>query len=136
MIRPETYPIVLPLALQSGLGTRAVLTFARKRCCASSSTTKRVCLPHFMRQAYPFGSPSWQRRIDSTSWTQRKNVNAGLPDAVVIFPFQRTRLLQNLNKNQEPKTEPLSTFGFGLLVFYLTIFCLGNGESRPPLPRR
>ena len=75
-------------------------------------------------------------------------MNAGLPDAVVIFPFQRTRLLQNPNKNQEPKTKPASEFGFGLflrflpynllrfnllpLCFSLRVFALETANAVPP----
>jgi len=58
MIRPETYSIVLPLALQSGLGIRAVLTFARKRCCASSSTPQKGMLASFYEASIPFRFPA------------------------------------------------------------------------------
>ena len=68
--------------------------------------------------------------------------------AIVIFPFQRSSLLQNPNKNQEPKTKPASEFGFGLflrflpynllrfnllpLCFSLRVFALETAKAVPP----
>ena len=48
MIRPETYSIVLPLALQSGLGIRAVLTF----------TPQKGMLASFYEASIPFRFPA------------------------------------------------------------------------------
>ena len=50
---------------------------------------------------------------------QRKKIGRRTFQAPLCFLFQRTDLSQKLNKNQESKPEPASTFGFGLLLWFL-----------------
>ena len=107
MIRPETYSIVLPLALQSGLGIRR------------SSRLQGNVAAHLH---LPFRFPALAKadrlyELNSEEKCERRSTRCCRDLSISKEPA-----LQNSNKNQEPKTEPLSTFGFGLLVFYLTIF--------------
>ena len=128
MIRPETYSIVLPLALQSGLGIRAVLTFARKRCCASSSTPQKGMLASFYEASIPFRFPALAKadRCCASSSKGKDRTKDVPATAIVLSTFQKDPLLTKLEYKirAQNRTYLYVWFWTFLMFFCLAIFFL------------